>query len=95
MHANSNHPAGRQHSGRPASVPSSPGRRTPLPITIDCGTCVMRATPACTDCMVSYLCDRDDDDAVVFDLVEYRAVRLLADAGLLPSLRHREADASG
>jgi hypothetical protein len=55
----------------------------------------MRATPACNDCMVSYLCDRDDDDAVVFDLVEYRAVRLLADAGLLPSLRHREADASG
>jgi hypothetical protein len=66
-----------------------------LPITIDCGTCVMRATPACNDCMVSYLCDREHDDAVVFDLVEYRAVRLLADAGLLPSLRHREADASG
>jgi hypothetical protein len=90
MHMNSNHPSGRQHSGRPVS-----GRRQSLPITIDCGTCVMRATPACTDCMVSYLCDREDDDAVVFDLVEYRAVRLLADAGLLPSLRHREADASG
>ena len=94
MHVNSNHPSGRQHSGRPDPQAGS-DRRPPLPITIDCGTCVMRATPACTDCMVSYLCDRDDDDAVVFDLVEYRAVRLLADAGLLPSLRHREADASG
>jgi hypothetical protein len=94
MHVNSNHPSGRQHSGRP-DPHGGPGRRQPLPITIDCGTCVMRVTPACDDCMVSYLCDREDDDAVVFDLVEYRAVRLLADAGLLPSLRHREADASG
>ena len=55
----------------------------------------MRATTTCNDCMVTFLCDRETDDAVVFDLVEYRAVRLLADAGLLPGLQHRVADAPG
>lgn len=92
MHPNSSHPAAHQHSGRPTGRDDA--RRERLPITIDCATCVMRATPACNDCMMSSLCDREVDDAVVFDLVEYRAVRLLSDAGLLPSLRHREAGAS-
>lgn len=63
-------------------------------IVIDCGTCVMRRTSACGDCMVTALLDHRPDDAVVFDLAEYRAVRLLADAGLVPSLRHREAEAT-
>lgn len=65
------------------------------PVVIDCGTCVMRLTSACRDCMVTALLDHRPDDALVFDLAEYRAVRLLADAGLVPSLRHREAEATG
>lgn len=64
-------------------------------IVIDCGTCVMRQTSACGDCMVTSLLDHEPDHAVVLDLAEYRAVRLLADAGLVPSLRHREAEATG
>lgn len=66
-------------------------------IVIDCQTCVARDTDACADCMVTYLCRDEADSAVVFDLAEWRAVRVLADAGLVPTLRHRaspEASAS-
>ena len=42
----------------------------------------------CEDCVVSFIIDREPDDAVVIDASEARAVRLLASAGLLPSLRH-------
>lgn len=60
-------------------------------LVISCDTCAMRATPACDDCVVTFLCEREGDDAVVLDLAEQRAVRLLAEAGLVPTLRHREA----
>ncbi len=53
-------------------------------LTIECGTCVMRGTAACDDCVVTFLCGREPDDAVTIDLAEERAVRLLADAGLVP-----------
>jgi hypothetical protein len=29
-------------------------------LVIDCGTCVMRRTEACTDCLVTFLLDADD-----------------------------------
>jgi hypothetical protein len=63
------------------------------PITISCDTCVMQHTDACDDCVVTFLFRHDQalDQAVVFDLAEQRAVRLLAAAGLVPTLRHREA----
>jgi hypothetical protein len=66
-------------------------------IVIDCQTCVARDTEACTDCMVTYLCREEPRSAVVFDLAEWRAVRVLSEAGLVPTLRHRaspEASAS-
>ncbi len=70
-------------------------------IIIDCDECVMRATAACTDCVVTFICDRTDDSAlgvtataIVFDLAEQRAVRWFAEAGMVPTLRHRaEANA--
>lgn len=62
--------------------------REPL-LVIDCDTCVMRATDACHDCVMSVLCRDDPHEAVVFDLAEIRAMRVLAEAGLVPSLRHR------
>lgn len=58
-------------------------------ITINCDDCIMRATTTCADCVVTFLCDRRDDSAVVFDLAEQRVVRWFADAGLVPTLRHR------
>ena len=63
--------------------------------TISCDDCIMRATAACDDCVVTFLCEREPDDAVTIDLVEERAVRLLADAGLVPRLRHRAARSTG
>lgn len=68
---------------------SSTSRPDTPSIVIDCQTCVAKDTDACTDCMVSYLCRDEACTAVVFDLAEWRAVRVLADAGLVPTLRHR------
>ena len=57
-------------------------------IIIDCDDCIMRRTSACDDCVVTFLCERESDDAVVFDVAEARALRVLATAGLVPELRH-------
>jgi hypothetical protein len=59
------------------------------PIVIDCATCVARDTPACGDCVVTFVCDRDAGEALVIDVNEYRALRLLHEGGLVPRLRHR------
>lgn len=48
----------------------------------------MERTSACDDCLVSFICGREPDDAVVIDAEEARGVRLLAGAGLVPGLRH-------
>ena len=58
-------------------------------LTISCDDCELQATAACGDCVVTFLCGREADDAVVIDVAEARAVRLLGDAGLVPTLRHR------
>ena len=65
-------------------------------IIIDCDDCIMRATSACGDCVVTHVCDADlrnrgQSQAIVFDLAEHRAVRWFAEAGLVPTLRHRAA----
>ena len=62
-------------------------------ISISCDDCVLQATDACDDCLVSFVLDRDPDDAVVIDADEARAVRLLASGGLVPSLRFSSAAA--
>lgn len=58
-------------------------------VTIDCGVCELRHTSACDDCVVSFVCDRTVEGAVVIDVAEARAIRLLGQAGLVPALRHR------
>jgi hypothetical protein len=58
-------------------------------LRIDCDDCVMAGTSACADCVVTFVCTRDDHGAVVVDATEARALRLLHDGGLLPALRHR------
>ncbi len=57
-------------------------------VLINCDDCVMNSTPACEDCMVSFLVNREPGDAIVIDVAEARAVRMLADVGLVPELRH-------
>jgi hypothetical protein len=58
-------------------------------LTIECDGCIMQGTDACSDCVVTFICDRSPDDAVIFDVVEERALRVLGRNGLLPPLRHR------
>ncbi len=59
-------------------------------LSISCDDCIAHDTDACADCVVSFICDREPGDAVIIDVVEERAVRLLVQAGLVPALRHRK-----
>jgi len=59
---------------------------------ISCQECVMRGTTACEDCVVTFLCGREPDDAVIIDAAEERAVRMLGRCGLVPRLRHQHRD---
>jgi len=54
---------------------------------ISCDDCVMAHTDACDDCVVTFICGREPDEAVVIDVAEARAMRMLGDAGLVPPLR--------
>ena len=58
-------------------------------LTIDCDTCAMQHTAACGDCLVTYICSRQPGDAVVIDVAEERAIRMITASGLVPELRHR------
>ena len=60
-------------------------------LTIDCDCCSLRDTVACSDCVVSFLLEREPDDAVVIDADEARAMRMLERAGLVPTLRFSSA----
>jgi hypothetical protein len=57
-------------------------------LVLDCDTCAERHTSTCDDCVVTFLLHRRPGEAVVIDLDEHRSLRLLADAGLAPPLRH-------
>ena len=60
-----------------------------MTLTISCDECSMRSTPACDECVVSFICDREPDDAIVIDVAEERASRLLGQSGPVPPQRHR------
>jgi hypothetical protein len=61
-------------------------------ISISCDDCSLQGTDACQDCLVSFVLGREPDDAVVVDVEEARAMRMLSRAGLVPRLRHSGAD---
>ena len=62
---------------------------------VDCDECVLQRTASCADCVVSFILDqRDPAEALVLDLAQARAVRLLSDAGLVAPLRHRPTNRS-
>ena len=62
---------------------------------IDCDDCRMQHTNVCDDCVVTFIVGREPGDAVVIDVEEERAVRLLARAGLVPALRHHARGGGG
>ncbi|HZU79687.1 MAG TPA: hypothetical protein VE991_07200 [Acidimicrobiales bacterium] len=64
-------------------------------IAVSCDDCRLQDTDACDDCLVSFVLGRDPDDAVVIDADEARAVRMLARAGLVPSLRFSSRAGAG
>ena len=57
-------------------------------LRIDCDDCAMLGTDSCTDCLVTFICAREPGEAVVVDVAEARALRMLSEAGLLPASRH-------
>lgn len=59
----------------------------PPSLSISCDECRLQGTDACTDCLVTFVLDREPDDAVVIDAREVRAMRMLHRAGLVPGLR--------
>lgn len=61
---------------------------------IDCDDCRMQHTDVCADCVVTFIVGREPGDAVIIDVEEERAVRLLARAGLVPELRHESHPAA-
>lgn len=74
-------------------------------LVIACGDCVMQHTTACDDCLVTFVLDgigsgpapvdppapEPGPEPLVLDEVEVIAVRRLARAGLVPTLRHEVA----
>jgi hypothetical protein len=57
-------------------------------LTVDCAECSMRDTEVCADCFVTFVVNRCPGEALVIDVDEERAVRMMARAGLVPGLRH-------
>lgn len=64
-------------------------------LTISCEDCLMRCTRACDGCVVTLICEREPDEAIIIDVAEERAIRLLGRAGLVPPLRHHTGAACG
>lgn len=57
-------------------------------LTIDCDDCVRQHTPTCDDCVVTFICSRAPDEALVVDATEHIALRQLSSVGLVPELLH-------
>ena len=57
-------------------------------LSVDCESCPLLETTACEDCLVTFICDRDPRAAVVISLNEWRSMKSMTKAGLLPELRN-------
>jgi len=60
-------------------------------LLIDCEKCVKQESQHCGDCVITFLCRDPDSTAVIIDLDEYRSIKEIADAGLVPPLRYSES----
>ena len=61
---------------------------------IDCNDCRMQDTPACRDCVVSFVL-HDADEPVAVDEDQAQVLQLLAEEGMVPSLRLVRRSAAG
>jgi hypothetical protein len=62
-------------------------------LVIACDDCAMQCTSTCDDCVVTFVLRADDEqpELLTLDRAEERAVRLLAQAGMIPALQYRLA----
>lgn len=81
-------PEPRSPASQERSWHDQPDAEGPAVLRIDCDECVLQATDACADCVITFLCGEDAASPVVVDLAEARAMRLLDAGGLAPPLRH-------
>lgn len=58
----------------------------PAELSVSCDECSLEGTGACEDCLVTFLL-ADESNAVIVDVMEARAMRMLHRVGLLPELR--------
>jgi len=61
-------------------------------LLIDCEKCVKQESEHCGDCVSTFLSRDPDSTAVIIDLDEYRSIKEVADAGLVPPLRYSESN---
>ena len=54
----------------------------------------MKDTVTCSDCIVTYICNREPEEAVVISIEEWRSIRSFNKAGLLPELQHAQRENS-
>lgn len=70
-----------------------------MDLVIECDSCIKQDSDACGDCIVAFVVSREPDDAVVFDVAAYAAVKRLQRAGLVADSQHepqhRPASATG
>ena len=85
------HDPKRHPSSGPDTRGTHPGRRAGM--VIACDDCAMQCTPTCEDCVVTFVLRVADEqpEPLTLDVAEERAVRLLAQAGLIPALKYRLA----
>lgn len=60
-----------------------------MSVTIDCACCRLQETNACDDCVVTFITNREPNEAVVIDVASFAAMKRLQSAGLVPELKHR------
>jgi hypothetical protein len=76
----------------PMDQRSHPDHVSPSVRVISCDDCVMRCTTRCDDCVVNVVLQAGRAEGTLeLDQAEYRAVRLLATAGMIPDLQYRLA----
>ena len=67
-------------------------KQTESNLLIDCEKCVKQLSEHCEDCVVTFLCGEMESTAVVINLDEYRSIKKISDAGLVPPLRYSESN---
>ena len=60
-----------------------------MSVTIDCASCSLQETDACGDCVVTFITNREPDEAVIIDVASFAAMKRLQSAGMVPELKHR------